>query len=89
MLSTFILNRFEELYGNNLSKGERAVLKMAKPTTFIASNRILKWYYESKVITVLTKEDINEINQMIEPKLKQNKLERKLSWEEGAKTVVK
>ena len=78
ILKLFLLEiRFEELYGNNLSKVEREVLKMAKPTP-IASRKILKWYYESKIITVLTKEDINKVNQSIEPKIKQNKLERKL-----------
>ena len=89
ILKLFLLEiRFEELYGNNLSKVERAVLKMAKPMP-IASKKILKWYYASKVITVLTKEDVNKINQSIEPEIAQNKLERKLSWEKGTKVVIK
>lgn len=80
--------RFEELYGNNLSKVEIEVLKMTKSTP-IASRRILKWYYDSKVITVLTKEDINQVNQSMESKINQNKLERKLSWQKGAREIVK
>lgn len=69
-----------------------SVWDFAKPITkppFEASITILKWYEESKVKTVLTKEDKNEINKIIEDKIQQNRLERQRSWEIGAKVKVK
>lgn len=63
-------------------------IPLTKPP-FEASAIILKWYEESKVITVLTDNDINEINKIIEPKIQQNRLERQESWEIGAKVKVK
>lgn len=68
------------------------VLEFAKPLTkppFAASDRILRWYEESKVVTILDNATIREINKNIEPKIEQNKLERILSFKSGAKVRVK
>ena len=68
------------------------VLTFAKPLTkppFEATTKILRWYEESKVVTILDDTTIRETNKNIEPKIEQNKLERKLSFENGAKVRVK
>ena len=69
-----------------------AVFPFAKPLVlppFEASAQILKWYDASKIILVINSEDKREINKNIEFKIAQNKLERKLSWNDGAKIKVR
>lgn len=77
---------------NNPKTIKDVVLTFAKPlakSPFEASDRILRWYEESKVVTILDNVTIKEINKNIEPKIEQNRLERILSWEDGAKIRVK
>lgn len=91
----FLLDiRSEELKQKLVRKKsiKEVVLQFAKPLSkppFEASARILRWYEESMVVTVLDDVTIKEINRNIESKIEQNKLERKLSLESGAKVRVK
>ena len=91
----FLLDiRSEELKQKLVRKKsiKKVVLQFAKPLfkpPFEASARILRWYEESMVVTVLDDVTIKEINRNIESKIEQNKLERKLSLESGAKVRVK
>lgn len=69
----------------NLSPKER-LYRMSEPASsgglFKCKNHTIgKWYQVSRVIRVITQADINRINRAIEPKIKQNKLERVKSWE--------
>ena len=64
----------------NLSPRER-LYRMSKPASsgglFKCKNHTIgEWYQVSRVISVITQADINRINRAIEPKIKQNKLER-------------
>ena len=69
----------------DLSPRER-LFRMSEPASsgglFKCKNHTIgKWYQVSRVICVITQADINKINRAIEPKIKQNKLERVKSWE--------
>ena len=96
IFKAFLLDiRCEELkqkLGRKTKTIQDVVLTFAKPITkppFEVSTRILRWYEESKVVTILDNATIKEINRNIEPKIEQNRLERILSFESGAKVRVK
>ncbi len=44
---------------------------------------------KEKVINVITAADVIELDRSIEPKIRQNALERKASYEEARRTIVK
>ncbi len=92
IFKVFLLDLKREELREKLNSKKPSVWDLAKPTAnppFEASSIILRWYEESKVITVLTEADINEINRIIEPKILQNRLERQESWGIGSKVRVK
>ena len=76
-----------------LTQAEK-VFRMSAPATSVGLYRgkniiIRKWYSESLVVREITKNDVNSVNKSIEPKIKQNAYERKLSMESANHTVVK
>ena len=92
IFKVFLLDLKREELREKLNSKKPSVWDLAKSTTnppFEASSIILKWYEESKVITILTEDDINEINRIIEPKILQNRLERQESFECGSRVRVK
>ncbi len=92
IFKVFLLDLKREELREKLNSKKPSVSDLAKPTSkppFEVSPIILKWYEESKVITVLTEADINSVNRIIEPKILQNRLERQESWGIGSKVRVK
>jgi len=55
----------------------------------IKNATILKWYRESMIVEYISPVDVAELDRSLEPKLKQNTLERQRSWETAAKKIVK
>lgn len=77
----------------NLTRKEK-ILRLSVPASSAGlykckNNVIRKWYNESLIVRTITRADIAAINKSIEPKLKQNALERKLSWEAAKNIWVK
>ena len=92
IFKAFLLDLKREELREKLNSKKPSVWDLAKPTSkppFEASPIILKWYEESKVITVLTEADIKSVNRIIEPKILQNRLERQESWGIGSRVRVK
>lgn len=60
---------------------DEKVRDFAKPVSSVKS--------KGKVINVITAADVIELDRSIEPKIRQNVLERKASYEEARKIIVK
>ena len=60
---------------------DERVKKLAKPASSVKHSR--------KIVAVISRSDIAKLNSEIEPKIRQNARERRLSFEEGKDVIVK
>ena len=71
---------------------EDSVYEMSRPLTktyrHCGNDVIDKWVAEVSVIKIIDRATIVELNKAIEPKIRQNALERKLSYEEAKDKIV-
>ena len=71
---------------------EDSVYEMSRPLTktyrHCGNDVIDKWVAEVSVIKIIDRATIVELNKTIEPKIRQNALERKLSYEEAKNKIV-
>lgn len=71
---------------------ETRIRRLSVPVSMVQTkcqNEIInKWQRESTVAKVITRADTTKLNNALEPKLKQNAKERKLSWKAAHKNWV-
>lgn len=60
---------------------DERVKKLAKPASSVK--------HSGKIVAVISRSDIAKLNSEIEPKIRQNARERRLSFEEGKDVIVK
>lgn len=101
ILKCFYLElKSSQLHELKLKKGEvnltleERVFRMSIPATssglYRCKNKIIrKWYSKSLVVRKITQCDRNSVNKSIEPKIKQNVYERKLSFETARRVTIK